>query len=127
MTTVQVELTDQELLVETLKAMGYSPEVHEEAQSITGYGGRAYKKANVIVKKNQMSGAYADVGFEKTKTGFNVHIDNSDTTKFGLNKLKRNYGESKVMKVINGTNKYTVKSRKVDAKNQIRIRATVNY
>jgi len=55
-------------------------EVHQQATKLHGYhGDHTDLKANVVIRRAAIPGAYNDIGFERTEDGnFRVHI--SDTT-----------------------------------------------
>jgi hypothetical protein len=126
MTTVDVEFKDEELLIDTLKLMGYNPTLHKNGTEIdTYYAGKVKPKAHIVIDKKQFGG-YASAGFERDKNGFKLHIDTMDKQKFGIKKLKGSYLESKVMKFLKKSSKYSLKSR-IEEKDKIRIKARVNY
>jgi hypothetical protein len=122
---VNVEFNEEAVLVEALKCMGYQPKTHKEAVDIKGYGSHASKKAHIVVSKGQFGG-YTDCGFERTKTGFSIHLDNMDHKKFKVGKLKQHYSEAKVMKVVKGRARFSVKKR-VEEEGKIKIRLTRNF
>ena len=126
MTCVDVEFKDEELIIDTLKLMGYKPQVYEDGKEIdTYYNKETNPKAHIVVGKSQFGG-YAAMGFERYKDGFKMHIDNMDQNKFGVKKMKCNYSEAKAMKVINRTAKYSFRN-KIEDNKKIRIRARINY
>jgi hypothetical protein len=107
--------------MESLKDMGYKPTYHETPVEIKTYG-KSGVKANIVVSKDQ-GFSYGDVGFEKTKTGYKLHIDDTDQRRFNLSKLKQGYSEAKIKGTIKGKSKYTLKNREVvDGKIKITIR-----
>ena len=125
--TVEVEYKDEDILIESLKELGYNPTIHKEAVGMQTYYSRGKKpKAHIVVKKSQFGG-YMDCGFERIKNGFRMHIDNMDHGKFKSKKLKQIYPEKKIMKYIKGRTKFSVKSRKVDNEGNVRIRINSNF
>ena len=77
--TVKIQFKDKEALIQTLKDMGFEPEVHDEAQNLYGYhGDRRSQKANIIVRRNQISKASNDWGFEKIGNDYQMHISEYD-------------------------------------------------
>tara|TARA_Y100000310_G_scaffold57488_2_gene52745 strand:+ start:65965 stop:66348 length:384 start_codon:yes stop_codon:yes gene_type:complete len=122
--TAQTEFTDKESLVEALENMGWKVEKHDNPIEISsGYG--AKKKAHVVVRRNQFSGA-ADIGFEKQKDKWVLHRDHVDDHKINDNIIKARYAESRVNKSIKGRSKYRKVSRQEnDDEIRIRIRTTI--
>jgi hypothetical protein len=84
--------------------MGYKDvEVHDEAQSLTGYyGDTRAEKANVIVRRKFVGSAANDIGFVKTPAGtYSAIISQYDSGKHNtkwLDGLKKNYTERVVVK-----------------------------
>lgn len=95
-----VDFKDEELLLDALKDMGYNPLVHEEAVPIKIYGSRSGVKAHIVIGQQQGGFSYADIGFERTKGGYNLHADHIDINKFSLTKLKQKYTKAFIAKRI---------------------------
>ena len=64
------EIREEKHLVETLREMGYHPEVHHEAVPLNSYySEQEAKLANIILRREQVPGAYGDVGFARQPDG----------------------------------------------------------
>jgi hypothetical protein len=60
----QTVLREEKYLVEALKEMGYEVEVHSEGVNLNSYyAEQEAKVANIIIRRDQLRGAYGDVGF----------------------------------------------------------------
>ena len=88
----------------------------------TYYQGREKPKVHILVKKP--AGFFTGFGFERTKTGLRLHIDDMDQKKLG--KLKQSYAESKVMKSIEGRSKFSVSSRS-EEEGKVKLRVKCNF
>ena len=125
MKTVDVALTEEDVLVEALKGLGYTPTIHKNGTKIdTYYSGRTKPTAHVVCAKGQNGLRYAAMGFERTKTGFKMHLDDSD--RFNINKLKQSYAEKKIEKTVKRSSRFSVKGRVVE-NGQIKLRIRRNY
>lgn len=127
---VEVVFKDQDVLVQSLKDMGYQPQVHKEAKNLYGYqGDKRKQKAHIILPRAQVGGASNDVGFEKTKKGFKMHASGFDWSwREGerIKTLNKTYSENKLKKVVNSSVNYNIISRKErnDGKIEIQVRIT---
>ena len=114
--------------MQTLKEMGYVPEVHKEAVGLYGYQGDVRKqKAHIILPRKQVGSASNDVGFERTSKGFTLHASAYDSawrTGAKIKTLNKTYSENKIKKVVNRSTNYNIMNRKVrkDGKIEIQIR-----
>jgi hypothetical protein len=124
-TVIDIELNDEKSLVEALEKMGYKVAVHENAVPIKTYD-RTKVKANVVIDKSQ-GFRWGDVGFERTKTGYKMHIDDTDQKYFDTGKLKQLYSESKITRAINSRSKYTIVNRDVTVDGKIKLKIKVNF
>ena len=122
---VDVNFKDEPLLVKTLRELGYSPEVHEEAKVLGGNYNRDKVKAHVIVPRSQYNGTYGDVGFERTKKGFVMHADHIDIKKFKMKELNKKYSENKLRKYVSTTSRCNIFSRRENNNGQIEIHLRV--
>ena len=127
---ISLVLKDPAILVDSLKDMGYTPEIHEEAVSINGYGSsKIDRTAHIVVRKGQFGG-YGDIGFEKIDDGYVMHADDYDCgvhgKKFNLETLNKTYMEKKLNKYVNSTSLYNIASRRENNKGQIEIQLRVN-
>ena len=119
---------DEQVLIDALKQMGIEPQIHEQAKPLEGYQGDARKqKAHIIIPRRQVGSSSNDVGFERMSNGgFKLHASSYDKawrTGDKLSQLKMTYSEKKIVKIINRTSRFSLKSRKeVDGKIRLRIR-----
>ena len=127
---VEVVFKDQDILVESLKDMGLSPEIHAEGTLVgNNYRGISKKKAHVVVKRSSFGGM-GDIGFEKTDKGFVMHADDYDHGshghRFDLKKLNKTYVEKKLRKYLSLNSSYNIYSRKENENGQVEIQIRVN-
>ena len=63
-------LTEERYLVEALEQLGYKPEFHKAGAALYGYlGDERPEKANVIVRRQQLTSASNDIGFARDAEG----------------------------------------------------------
>jgi len=66
----QTVLSEEKYLVEALKDMGYQVEVHVQGARLKSYYSEQEEKvANIIIRREQLPGAYGDVGFARQPDG----------------------------------------------------------
>ena len=66
----QTVLSEEKYLVEALKDMGYQVEVHAQGARLKSYYSEQEEKvANIIIRREQLPGAYGDVGFARQPDG----------------------------------------------------------
>ena len=119
---VEVIFKDEPLLVKSLKELGYSPAIHKEGVVLGGNYNRNKVKGHIVIPRSQFNGTYGDVGFERTKTGFQMHADHIDIRKFNLKGLNKKYSENKLRKYVNTTSKCNIFSRQEKNNGQIEIK-----
>ena len=122
---VKVIFKDRNILVQSLKDIGYDAEVHDNGTVVGNNYGEGYKGiAHVVVKKNQFGGM-KDIGFEKTAKGFVMHADDYDSGKFGhkfkLKDLNIKYVENKLKKYVSTTSTCNIFSRRENSQGQLEI------
>jgi hypothetical protein len=126
---VEVIFQDENVLVQSLKDMGYNVEIHDNGILIgNNYGHKKLSISHVVVRKNQFGGM-GDIGFERTTKGFVMHADGYDAGKyggaFGLKELNKIYVENKLKKYLSTTSTCNIFSRRENEKGQIEIQLTV--
>lgn len=63
-------LTDERYLVESLRELGYEPEVCREGKALIGYlGDQRTERAEIIVRRRQLDSASNDIGFARDGSG----------------------------------------------------------
>ena len=120
-----VELTDEQVLIQTLQEMGYKPTIHAEAENLHGYmGDKRKNKAHIIIPRSQVGNASNDVGFEKVDGSYKLHLSEYDkrVESFKLKKLKQLYAKNKILVELKKKSKYLLGSQSVDKDGTIRIR-----
>ena len=121
---VEVIFKDENILMQSLKEMGYAVEVHNESISIKGYGSKQVGSAHIVVRSNQFGG-YGDVGFERTSKGFIMHAASDDIRlhhgRFKVGTLNKKYIENKLKKYVSRTSTCNVSSRKENENGQVEI------
>ena len=126
MHTIKVELNDEKTLLDAIKEMGYTAEVHENLVDMQAWGSQK-RKAHIIVRKNAFGGM-ADIGFERQTDGtYIMHADDYDWGKhgkrFNFDKMKQLYTKIRIKKHVTTTSKYSIVSETVDeGKIKLRIR-----
>jgi len=123
---VEVIFNDEDILVKSLKEMGYGVEIHNEGVAIGNNIGRGViGNAHVVVRRSQFGGM-GDIGFERTSDkGFVMHADDYDAgvhgNKFKLNVLNKTYTENRIKKYVNSTSSCSIFSRQENENGQIEI------
>ena len=66
----QTVLSEEKYLVDALKDMGYQVEIHAQGARLKSYYSEQEEKvANIIIRREQLPGAYGDVGFARQPDG----------------------------------------------------------
>ena len=107
----------------SLKDLGYNPEVSEEGITLENSYSKIKPKAHIRVKKSEFGG-YGDLGFERLKGGgFKCHIDDSDSRKIKINKIKQYYASRVIQKSVRKNSRFALVSKKeVEGEIKIRVR-----
>jgi hypothetical protein len=84
--------TNRELLVESLKEMGFEDVTVGEDLLLQGYDRRDQRLADVVIRRDSIKNQrfYGDIGFQKTKQGYSLIADDLDlSNRLGSDFLKR--------------------------------------
>ena len=112
----QTVLREEKFLLDALKEMGYSVEVHLEGTPLNSYySEQEGKVANIIIRRAQLPGAYGDVGFVRQPDGRFTVIedeldDHSGYGKKWLGRVQQIYKENQTLAVAQAKG-YRLKSR----------------
>ena len=127
---VETKLKDEPVLIQTLKEMGYEPEIHETAKNLYGFQGKKREqKAHIIIPRKQVGNASNDVGFERGQKGFTLHASEYDSawrTGTNIKTLNKKYAENKLRKEVNRTSNFHILSRKDRNDGKIEITLRIN-
>ncbi len=126
---VEVIFNDENILVQSLKDIGYESVVHSEGVKIgNNYGGVGMKTAHIVINRNQFGGM-GDIGFERTTKGFVMHADDYDAgrhgSRFKLKQLNKKYVENKLRKYVNSTASCNISSTHEKENGQLEIHVRI--
>jgi hypothetical protein len=112
------QVREEKYLLDALKEMGYQIEVHPEGAPLNSYySDQEAKVANIIIRRDQLRGAYGDVGFVRQPDGqFAMIKDELDEYRgYGarwLGRVQQLYKEKQTLATARAKG-YTLKSREV--------------
>jgi hypothetical protein len=112
------EVREEKYLLEALEAMGYHVDVHPEGAPMNSYySDQEAKVANIIIRRDQLRGAYGDIGFARQPDGrLGMIKDELDEHRgYGakwLGRVQQLYKEKQTLAMARAKG-YTLKSREV--------------
>ena len=127
--TVEIEFpeSNEQILLDALKEMGYHPEIHKEAIELATYYQNVKKpKAHIVVRKREFGG-YMDVGFERKAGKYNIHIDSMDNHKFKLNKIKQQFFIASVKDYMKNKSRFSLRKTENVKGEKVKLYIDVNY
>lgn len=114
----QTVLSEEKYLVDALQDMGYQVEVHAQGARLKSYYSEQEEKvANIIIRREQLRGAYGDVGFARQPDGRLALISDELDEHRGygtkwLGRVQQLYKEKQTLAMARAKG-YTLKSREV--------------
>ena len=113
---IETVLRDEEYLVEALREMGYKPEVHAEGAKLNSYFTEQEAKiAHIIIRRQELPGAFGDIGFVRQPDGRLSKIGDELDHRYGtqwLGRLQQLYKEKQTLAVARAKG-YMLKKREV--------------
>jgi hypothetical protein len=77
--TVELEIRDKQILIQTLEAMRFKPQIFEEAKNLYGYlGDKRSQTAEIIVRRRQISRDSNDLGFKWNGRAYEMIVSDYD-------------------------------------------------
>jgi hypothetical protein len=110
---VDLDLTDESAILESLKELGYDPIVCTDPVNLHGYmGDSRNQRAHIVIPKNQVGSASNDLGFEKVNGKYVMRISEYDinTSKFNQKEFTKNYKKNYVLNKLKKSNKFKKRS-----------------
>lgn len=132
---IECEVTNGEYIVAALVDMGIPRnqiETHDIPVSLRDYQGRTGKqKANIVVRREnfkRLTSSYysADLGFEKTETGYKTHI-NSEESRWWSKKEPRFKQVASTLEVTSQAKRRGYHVKKVEKDGKIKLSLSKNY
>lgn len=126
---VNTDFSDQKVIVETLKEMGFNPSVNEKQQTALH---RAYgdgnTKCEVTVSRENFNkvasgNAYDGLGFQKNGNKYSLVIDSMDRQYFNMDDFTQLYAKRKVVNELNRSGMWGVESVQKNKAGEIKIQA----
>lgn len=132
-TCVQLEMTDADVMVESLEEMGFN--VYKPNKRTEVYAdGRGKVKADLLIKANKNKNVAYDIGFNKKTDGSydmvvsytdrNRRIKVDGKTMTVLQRLKQLYGAKKVLKYARQRG-FMLSSKSTDTQGRIKIKLSI--
>jgi hypothetical protein len=120
------EITNRDMLLQSLKELGFTPEVHATPQPMSGWNGETRsKKAEIIVRKSdieQYNRSYNDIGFNwDEKAGqFTAILSDMDESPNLMGRIKQVYSKNVIEKALRdyrwgvNTSNVNVRNKKIN-------------
>ena len=124
---IELEVSDSNIIKETLKELGYPFEEHKVAQNLMGYrGDKRSQVSNIIVRRRNVGAASNDVGFLKKANGkYDLILSEYDRGmpqgKTFMYKFKQTYIKKQSQKMLKKKG-YKLKKQKVEEDGTIELR-----
>jgi len=102
--TIKTKLTDEEVLVQAIREMGYQVEQGKDIGLHDWLGNIRPQKADIVIRRKHLSSISNDIGFKKENDGFKVIISDMDVNrgerKNFVAELTQKYNYIKVKKEV---------------------------
>jgi len=111
-------LTEEQYLIETLRELGYTPEMCREGTPLVGYmGDERAERAQIVIRRRQLDSASNDIGFARDGGGVYQAIISEYDRGIGfddawLGRIVQTYKERQTMAVAKAKG-YVFKGREV--------------
>lgn len=89
-TSIKTQITDEKSLIQALKNMGLSPEIHPQGVKLRNYWNTT-DTAHIIVKREQLGGK-ADLGFKKTDSSYELTADDYELNYSNYPHFRQDFG-----------------------------------
>jgi hypothetical protein len=110
--TIQCSFKDKNILLDSLKELGYEPVIYKEKTKLSGYEGDLREQgAEIIVPRTQISPVSNDLGFtfDEEKNEYLMLCSEYDSHKGLEDKVKQSYAVTAI-KVALSKNKFSIKT-----------------
>jgi hypothetical protein len=110
--TIECSFKDHNILIQSLKDIGWEPVVYKEKKNLTGYmNDEREQQAEIIVPRSQISNASNDLGFTfcNDKKQYLMICSDYDNHKGVADKVKQSYAVTAIKQALS-KNKFSIKS-----------------
>jgi hypothetical protein len=91
-TVVKTKFTDKEMLIKSLKNMGFLPEIHDDGINLNNKWNTT-DIAHIVIRREQLGERCgADLGFKKTDNGYEITVDEFEMAYSNYHNLKQDLG-----------------------------------
>ena len=123
--TIECSFKDQNILIESLKELGWEPVIYKEKRNLTGFMSDAREQqAEIIVPRLQISSLSNDLGFTfcDDKKQYLMICSDYDNHKGVADRVKQSYAVTAIKQALT-KNKFSIKTEAKDKNNIITITA----
>jgi hypothetical protein len=121
-------MTEQDLLIEALVAVGVARnhiEAHSRSRPLVGWTGIGDRSADVIIRREHLAHSYGDMGFERSATGYRLHVDDLDSEhgRAWLSRVAKKYESARRARADRLRHEHEERTRRVEAERAARLAA----